>query len=75
MRRMLRGVCSPVLNALHIYQAAGALRERTCNPETESKRLPLRTSANLIRYNSCDRGVRHACGKARMESENGKDNA
>src|SRR5438445_13759908 len=25
--------------------------------------LLLRTSANLIRYNSCDRGVRYACDK------------
>src|SRR5207244_12831321 len=28
-----------------------------------SKPFLLRNSANLIRYNSCDRGVRHACDK------------
>jgi hypothetical protein len=37
---MLRGVCSPVLNATpHVPGLAGALRERTCNPETELKRF------------------------------------
>ncbi len=37
------------------------------------KTVALRTSANLIRYNSCDRGVRHVWTKIRR-AKNGKNN-
>jgi hypothetical protein len=43
----------------------GAVHERRVAAASDGNHieLPAFASANLIRYNSCDRGVKHACDK------------